>query len=161
LCSKSVVAITDKSVTFQLHYLIHNAKQYQAKKVSSVVPYGSLLRVTKDLIQRTVIINVSVGGSTMPGDRFLTVKKQNPVVVNAVPILGVKPKRGWYVYWLFFKIDLCSAISFKRSRRELSIDVAERKSMLKNNQTTHYPRFSTQVAFPRTGGLFFPCSFRG
>ena len=27
--------------------------------------------------------------------------------------------------WLFFKIDLCSAISFKRSRWELSIDVAE------------------------------------
>jgi len=35
------------------------------------------------------------------------------------------------VFWLFFEIDLCSAISFKRCRRELSIDVAERRSILK------------------------------
>jgi len=35
--------------------------------------------------------------------------------------LGVKPKRGWYVLRLFFKIGLFSAISFKRSQRELSM----------------------------------------
>jgi len=36
------------------------------------------------------------------------------------------------VFWLFFKIDLCSATSFQRSRRELSIDVAEHRSIVKN-----------------------------
>jgi len=41
--------------------------------------------------------------------------------------------REKFVFWLFFKIDLCSAISFKRSRRELSIDVAEQRSILKKN----------------------------
>jgi len=41
----------------------------------------------------------------------------------------------------------------KRSRRELSIDVAERKSILKTNRNTHYPRFSfstkTGTTFPK------------
>jgi len=53
-----------------------------------------------------------------------------------------------YEFWLFFKIDLRSAISFKRSWRELSIDVAEHRSMLKNYQNTLYPRFSF---IPKTG----------
>jgi len=35
------------------------------------------------------------------------------------------------VFWLFFKIGLCSATSFERSRRELSIDVAGRRPILK------------------------------
>jgi len=51
----------------------------------------------------------------------------------------MKPKWGWYELRLFFKIGLRSAISFKRSRRELSIDVAEHQSPLKNYQNTHYP----------------------
>jgi len=42
---------------------------------------------------------------------------------------------------LLFKIDLFSAISFKRSRRELSIDVAEQRSILKNYQNRYYPSF--------------------
>jgi len=47
--------------------------------------------------------------------------------------IGVSLKlRELCVFWLFFQIDPCSAISFKRSRRELSIDVAEHRSMLKN-----------------------------
>jgi len=37
------------------------------------------------------------------------------------------------VFWLFFKIDLLLAISFKRSRRELSMDVAGHSSILRNN----------------------------
>ena len=37
-----------------------------------------------------------------------------------------------YVFWLFFKIGLRSTMSFKRSRRELSTDVAENRSILKN-----------------------------
>jgi len=36
------------------------------------------------------------------------------------------------VFQLFFEIDLCSAISFKRSRREFLIDVAEHWSISKN-----------------------------
>ena len=86
-------------------------------------------------------------------------EKRNPVLGNAVPVLGVKPKRGLCVFWGFFKIDLCSAISFKRSRRELSIDVAEHRSILKNSQYTHNPRFSfipkTGIAFPENRGFVF------
>jgi len=36
------------------------------------------------------------------------------------------------VFWLFFKMELCLATSFKRSRRELSIDVAVHSSFLKS-----------------------------
>jgi len=58
------------------------------------------------------------------------------------------------VFWLFIKIALCSAISFKRSRWELSIDVAKHMSTLKNYWNTHYPHFSfvpkIGVAFPKT-----------
>ena len=71
---------------------------------------------------------------------------------------------GKYLIWLFFKIDLCSAISFKRSRRELSINVAEHRSILKNNQNTHYPRFSFTpkrgTKLPETGVLFLLCRRR-
>jgi len=84
--------------------------------------------------------------------------KTKPVMGNAIPVLGVKPKRVWCVVWLFFKIGLCSAVSFKRSRRELSIDVAEHRSMLKNYQNTHYHSFSfilkIGTASPKTGVLF-------
>jgi len=58
--------------------------------------------------------------------------KTKPRFGECIPVLGVKPKLGWYVFLLFFKIGLCSAISFKRSRRELSIDVAEHRFMSKN-----------------------------
>jgi len=61
-------------------------------------------------------------------------KNNNPVLENAIPVLGVKPRRGWYVFLLFFKTGLRSAIYFKRSRRELSIDVAEHRSILKNKK---------------------------
>ena len=50
-------------------------------------------------------------------------KIKHPVLGYAIPVSGAKPKRGWYVFWQFFKIVLCSAKSFKRSRRELLIDV--------------------------------------
>jgi len=63
--------------------------------------------------------------------------KNKTCMGNAVPVLGVKSKRGCYLFSLFFKIGQCLAISFERSRRELSIDVAERRSMLRNYQNTH------------------------
>jgi len=53
---------------------------------------------------------------------------KTPVLEHATPAMGVKPKQGCYVFWLFFKMGLFSALSFKRSRRELSIDVAEPRS---------------------------------
>jgi len=53
---------------------------------------------------------------------------------------------------------MCSATSFKRSRRELSIALAEYKSTLKNNQSAFYPRFSftpkTGMELLETGVLF-------
>jgi len=49
-------------------------------------------------------------------------------------------------------------IQYKRSRRELIIDGAEHRSILKNNQNTFYLRFSftpkTGLSFPKTGVLF-------
>ena len=60
---------------------------------------------------------------------------------------------------MFFGYLSRSAISFKKSRRELSIDAAEHKSMLKNNQNTHLPRFNfipkTGIAFPKRGFRFY------
>jgi len=68
-------------------------------------------------------------------------------------------KTGQFAFWLLFKIGLCSATSMESSRRHLLNDVAELRSMLKNNENTFYPRFSvtrkTGVAFPKTGVLFF------
>jgi len=66
-------------------------------------------------------------------------------------------KRGWYVFWLFFKIGVYSAISFKR--RGLSIDVAEHRSTMKNYPNTHYPRYSFMpkagIEYPKTGVCFY------
>jgi len=47
--------------------------------------------------------------------------------------MGLSKKIQEYcVFWLFFKIGVCSAISFERFRRELFINVAEHRSMSKN-----------------------------
>jgi len=87
--------------------------------------------------------------------------KTKPVLGNAVPVLGVKPKRGWYVFRLVFEIGVCSAISSESFRRELSIDVAEHRTIVKNFQIKHYPPFSftpeTGKAFPKTRFCFY-CS---
>jgi len=58
-------------------------------------------------------------------------KNKNPVSKSSIPLLGVKLKRRWYVFCLFSQMYLCSASSFKRSQRGLSIDVAEHRSFLK------------------------------
>jgi len=52
---------------------------------------------------------------------------------------------------------LYSAILFRRSRRELSINVAVHRSILKNNQNTNYPRF---VFTPKTGESSLKQKFR-
>jgi len=75
-------------------------------------------------------------------------KNKTPVLGNAAPVLGMKPKRGWYVFWLFFKIGLCSSTSMESSRRDLSNDVAEHGPILKNNQNTYHSRFGFT---PKTG----------
>jgi len=83
------------------------------------------------------------------------------VLGNALLVLGVKPNRGWHVFLLFFKLGLRSATSFKRSRQERFIDVAEHMSMLKNYQNTHHSRFSltkTGIAFPKIGVWFLLCT---
>ena len=56
------------------------------------------------------------------------------------------------MFWLFFKIDLRSAISFERSRRELSIDMAELMSILESKGELRIlvifhdkPRFSNTI----------------
>jgi len=47
--------------------------------------------------------------------------------------IGLSSKvREYDVFWPFFKIDLCSAISFKRSRGEFSVDVAEHRSIFES-----------------------------
>ena len=62
-------------------------------------------------------------------------KNKTPVVWNAKPVLGVKPKRARYVLRYFFKIDLCSATSMESSRRDLWNNVAKHRSILKNYQS--------------------------
>ena len=80
-------------------------------------------------------------------------ENESLVLGNAIPVVIMKPKRIG-TYCSNFSKDLCSAVSLKTSRRELSIVVAGRRSMLKNNENTHYPRFSfihkTDIAFPKT-----------
>jgi len=65
------------------------------------------------------------------------------------------------VFWLFLKIGLCSATSFKSSRQECSIDMAEHRSILKNNQNTYCPRCSftlkTGTELPEKGVLILLC----
>ena len=56
------------------------------------------------------------------------------------------------------KFKTFEAISFKRSRRDLSIDIAEHYLILKNNPSSYYPHFSfttkTGIVLPKTGVLF-------
>ena len=52
-------------------------------------------------------------------------------------VLGKKIKRGAFFDIFQDRTTLRSAISFKRSRRELSIDVAEHKHILKNKGVVH------------------------
>jgi len=68
---------------------------------------------------------------------------------ESFPLMGLNISlswkiREWCVLWVFVKVDLRSAISFKRSRPELSIDVAEHRSIYKNNQNTTPFYFYTQ-----------------
>ena len=112
-------------------------------------------------------IPISLNGKYSNIFYFIHSKSKTPVLGNTIPVLGVKLKRGCYVFWLFSKIALCSVISFKRYRRELSIDVAELGSMLKNYQNTHYPRLvlypKQGTAFPETGVLcvYLVCEMNG
>jgi len=46
------------------------------------------------------------------------------------------------VFWLFFKVDLYSAVSFKRSRWVLSINMAEHRSILKKKEYCVFWLFS-------------------
>jgi len=62
--------------------------------------------------------------------------KTNPVLGNATSVLGEKSNRGGTHFAHFFKMDPCSAMSIKRTRRELSIDVAEHSSILKGKGVT-------------------------
>ena len=78
----------------------------------------------RTLVAKGLSLIVKVSFCTFPG---LLSKNKTPILKNAIPVLGVKLKR-----LSSFKVDLCSATSFKRSRRELSIDVAEHRSILEN-----------------------------
>ena len=114
----------------------------------------------------TSVINALVSWECLKSKKYI--KKEKRQVYSktkscfgeCIPVLGVPLKGGWYVFRLFFKIGLFSAISFKSSRRELSIDVAELRTMLKNERNT-YLRFifipKTGEAFPKTGVSFSVC----
>jgi len=55
-------------------------------------------------------------------------------------------------------MNVCLATLLKRSRRELAIDVAEHRYILKYYQNTYHPRFAFKpkagIAFYKTGVLF-------
>jgi len=64
--------------------------------------------------------------------------------------MGMKVKQGANVIGLFLKTNLSTAISMKRSRRELSIDMFIHKSIYKNDEITFIPCFT----FPPNGLVF-------
>jgi len=47
----------------------------------------------------------------------------NPCVVSPPPVLDMRVKQGESLIWLFLSINLPTAISMERSRRELSNDM--------------------------------------
>jgi len=55
---------------------------------------------------------------------------------NAIPVLGMKLKRGWSVC---FNINLCWVPSMERSRRDLSNDMAEHRPNLKKKTLKYVP----------------------
>ena len=73
--------------------------------------------------------------------------------------MGVKPKQAWHVFWLFFKIGLRPAISFERSRQELSIDVADVSVGLcwkiTKIRTTPVLVSYPNSSIPQSGGIVF------
>jgi len=59
-----------------------------------------------------------------------------------------------YVFGLFLKTDLCSAISLKRPRRELSIDVDEHRSILKDK--SYQNKYHLRRGFTPKAGIAGP-----
>ena len=88
-------------------------------------------------------------------------KNKTPVLGDPIPVLGMKLKRGWSVFWYFLNINLCSATLMESSRRDLLNDMAENMPILKNNQNTCHPRFTpkTGIAFPTTRFCFYCVAF--
>jgi len=76
--------------------------------------------------------------------------------VTKLPVLG-NVIMGVVQFLVIFKIGLCSAISFKKSRRKLSIDVAGHRSTLKNYENTYFPSFlfHTKNRYSITQNRFF------
>jgi len=128
-------------------------------------------------------------------------KNETTVLGNAIPVLGVKPKRGgtyfghfsrqtyvqphqwkalaenFWIIWLnkglsekitkirttpiFLKIGLCSATSMESSRRELLNDVAEHRSIWKNNHNKHFSDiFEDRPMFSNINGKLSPRPFQ-
>jgi len=75
-------------------------------------------------------------------------------------VFGCEIKTVYYVFWWFLIIDLSLAISMESFRRDLN-GMAERRSILKTDQNTYYPRFSFTpdigIELPKTGVLFLLC----
>ena len=72
------------------------------------------------------------------------------VLANPTSVLGIKVIQNKSVIWLFFKINLSTTISMKRSRRELSIDILIHRGIFKNNQITLF----LGIILPKTGASF-------
>jgi len=88
-----------------------------------------------------------------------------PVPGNAIPVLGVKLTRGKCIFWLFFKVDLCSATSMESSLRDLSNDVVEHKRLSWKITKIHstpvlFSHPKKRIAFPKAGNCFFVTPFR-
>jgi len=81
--------------------------------------------------ERTLLVCVNcIGRCSKKSVEDSTVKTKP--LRKFVPFFLVKMERVWFLFSLFFSTDLRSAILFARSRRELSIDVAEHRPILKN-----------------------------
>jgi len=86
----------------------------------------SVHRMSRNYDSRVILIQYP----TIPNVIAQYTVKTKTLFGECFTYFGCETKTMWNVFRLFFKIGLCSAISFKRSRRELSIDVAEHRPML-------------------------------
>jgi len=131
------------------HQLSGNTYQIQVTRTVSLsarvllVPWWPLVGLVWNRIllfffqDRSILRHINGKLSPRPTDvskHWSITVKTKPRFGKCCTCFGCETKTG--VVRILVIFQLCSAISFKRSRRELFIDVAERWSILKNYQNT-------------------------
>jgi len=96
-------------------------------------------------------------GSPKPVYGFHHNKNKIPVLGNAIPVLGMKPNRGRYVF--YFSRYAYGQTHIQRVSARPFYWCGWTKVYWKITENTHYPRFSfilkIGIAFPKTGVCFY------